>query len=190
MDVDIDFADRNDILNVIKHIPASLVDGRMHKTGIYCQEIPINPLTGNSAIDYKQAGDRGYFKIDLLNVNFYKDVRDENHLIELMNTEPLWDLLKQSEFVDLLFQLSGHADILKKNCPTSVEQLAAVLAMIRPAKIHLVGQDWNTILNEVWIKPTNGEYYWKKSHAFSYAIAVIIHMNLLCDHLSGSSTAP
>jgi hypothetical protein len=186
MDVDLDFADRNKILTIIKHIPAILKDGKRHNTGVYCQEIPVNPLSSNSAIDYKQAEDRGYFKIDFLNVSIYKDIKNEDHLIELMNREPLWELLKQDDFVNLLFHLSGHSDILKKNCPTSLEQLAAVLAIIRPAKRYLIGKDWNTILNEVWIKPTTNEYYWKKSHAFGYAMVVVIHMNLICDQLTSS----
>jgi hypothetical protein len=65
-----------------------------------------------------------------------------------------------------------------------VEQLAAVLAMIRPAKRYLIGKDWNTILNEVWTKPENGEYYFKKAHSFSYAVAVVVHMNLLCEQVN------
>jgi len=65
-----------------------------------------------------------------------------------------------------------------------VEQLAAVLAMIRPAKRHLIGQDWTTIMEEVWTKPTNDEYYFKKAHAVSYAMAVVVHMNLLCEELN------
>jgi len=64
-----------------------------------------------------------------------------------------------------------------------VEQLAAVLAMIRPAKRHLIGQSWDTVMKEVWTKPTNDEYYFKKAHAVSYAMAVIVHMNLLCEQL-------
>jgi hypothetical protein len=65
--------------------------------------------------------------------------------------------------------------------PTSVEQLAAVLAMIRPAKRYLIGKDWETILSEVWIKPENDEFYFKKAHGCSYAMLVIVHMNLLCE---------
>jgi hypothetical protein len=65
-----------------------------------------------------------------------------------------------------------------------VEQLGAVLAMIRPAKRYLIGKDWTTIMNEVWIKPENGEYYFKKAHSISYAMAVVVHMNLLCEKIS------
>jgi DNA polymerase III alpha subunit len=68
--------------------------------------------------------------------------------------------------------------------PRSVEQLAAVLAMIRPAKRYLVGQDWDTVLQEVWTPPSNNDYYFKKSHSISYAMLVVVHMNLLCERFS------
>ena len=68
--------------------------------------------------------------------------------------------------------------------PTSVEQLAAVLAVIRPAKRHLIGKDWNTVMNEVWIKPDSDEYFFKKSHAHAYAVAIVVQMNLICEQIS------
>jgi predicted ABC-type sugar transport system permease subunit len=65
-----------------------------------------------------------------------------------------------------------------------VEQLSAVLAMIRPAKRHLIGQDWTTIMKEVWTKPTGNEYYFKKAHAVAYAVAIVVQMNLVCEQIS------
>lgn len=187
-DVDVDFADRNRALEIIKHVPASIKqdDGtfKKHNTGIYCHTIPINPLTGLSSIDYKEAEERGYFKIDFLNVNVYNGVRDEEHLKRLMETEPIWDLLEQDEFTNLLFHVNGHGKILRSMKPKNLEQLAAVLAMIRPAKKHLIGKDWKDVLNEIWIKPTTDEYYFKKSHAHSYAMAIVVQMNLICEQIS------
>ncbi len=186
-DIDIDFADRTKALEHLKHVTAAIDENntfKKHNTGVYCTSIPHNPFTGLSTIDYKDAEDRGYFKIDFLNVSVYKDIKNEEHLIELMNTEPLWDLLQDDQFVNLLFHLNGHGDVLKKTCPTSVEQLAAVLAMIRPAKRYLIGKDWTTIMSEVWTKPENGEYYFKKAHAIAYAMAVVVQMNLICESIS------
>lgn len=182
MDVDIDFADRELVLSKIKYHYAALSNGKKHNTGIYVSEIPHNPLTNISTINYKEAETRGYFKIDLLNVNIYKDVKDEEHLIKLMNTEPMWELLEYPEFANQVFHINGHSDVLKKLKPRSVEQLAAVLALIRPAKKHLVNESWDTINEKVWQKPDNQEYYFKRSHATSYAMAVVVHMNLLCEN--------
>lgn len=186
-DIDIDFPDRRAVLDIIEHIPAAINENgtfKKHNTGVYCHSIPYNPLTDTASIEYKEAETRGYFKIDFLNVNVYKDVKDEAHLIQLMNTEPLWDLLEQDEFVDLLFHVNGHGSILRQMKPTSILELAAVLAIIRPAKRYLIGQDWDTVMNEVWVKPTNNEYYFKKSHAVSYASAIVVQMNLICEKLS------
>ena len=183
-DIDIDFADRSIVLSTLKHRVAKLDTGKKHNTGIYATEIPHNPIDNISTIEHKAAEERGYFKLDFLNVSIYKDVRNEAHLEELMNKEPLWELLEHQEFVDQVFHLSGHSELLKKLKPTNVEQLAAALAIIRPAKRHLADETWTTILKEVWTKPEDGAYYFKKAHAVSYAVAVVVHMNLLVEQLN------
>jgi DNA polymerase III alpha subunit len=183
-DIDIDFADRDVVLSKIQHRVAKLNTGKKHNTGVYATEIPHNPVDNLSTIEHKTAEERGYFKLDFLNVSIYKDVRDETHLQELMEKEPLWQLLEHKDFVDKVFHLSGHDSLLKQLKPTSVLQLAATLAIIRPAKRHLADRSWNEISKEVWQKPTNGEYYFKKAHAFAYAMSVVVHMNLLCEELS------
>jgi hypothetical protein len=68
--------------------------------------------------------------------------------------------------------------------PTSIEQLAAVLAMIRPAKRYLIGKDWSDVMNEVWLRPEGDEYFFKKSHATAYAVAIVVQMNLICESIS------
>jgi hypothetical protein len=186
-DIDIDFLDRDQAVKLFKHIPASRKDGAKlvkHNTGVYLHEVPVDAVTGLCSVPYEQAEEQELFKIDFLNVSIYKGVRDEEHLVQLMNQEPLWDLLEQNEFVDLLFHLNGHGDILRKTCPTSVEQLSAVLAMIRPAKRYLIGKPWTTIMTEVWTKPETGDYYFKKSHATAYAVAIVVQMNLICEQIS------
>jgi hypothetical protein len=183
-DIDIDFANRDVILSKIEHRVAKLDTGKKHNTGVYVTEAPHNPVDNLCTIDHKTADDRGYFKLDFLNVSIYKDVKNEAHLQELMEREPIWQLLEHKDFVDKVFHLSGHDSLLKQLKPTSVQQLAATLAIIRPAKRHLADKDWNEILNEVWVKPTNGEYYFKKAHAVSYAMAVVVHINLLCEQLN------
>ena len=187
-DIDIDFADRDQALKHIKHIPAAIKDTngtfKKHNTGVYCTPIPYNPVNNLSNIDYKEAEERGYFKLDFLNVSIYKNVRDEEHLKTLMETEPLWDLLEQDDFSNLLFHVNGHGSILRQMKPTSILQLAAVLAMIRPAKRHLIGMDWTTVMTTIWTKPEDGEYYFKKAHAVAYAMAVVVQMNLICEGIS------
>ena len=184
-DIDIDFGDRDIVLSKIQHRVAKLNTGKKHNTGVYVTECPHNPMNNLSTIDYKTAEDRGYFKLDFLNVSIYKDVRDEEHLKELMNREPIWELLKHHEFCSQVFHLSGNEELVKTLEPSSIKQLAAVLAIIRPSKRYLAKDaDWDRINREVWNKPEDGSYYFKKAHAFSYAMACVVHMNLICEQLS------
>lgn len=191
MDIDIDFGNRDAALQILKHIPASRVDdGKLvkHNTGIYFHQVPVNAVSGLCSVPFNEAEAIGYFKIDFLNLTLYKDIKSEDHLNSLMNTEPLWELLEDSSFSDSLSHVNGHSDILKKMKPKSVQELAAVLAMIRPAKRHLVGKDWKTVLEEVWKKPENNEYFFKKSHSIAYAVAIVVQMNLLCEKLEETVT--
>jgi DNA polymerase III alpha subunit len=141
-------------------------------------------MTGISTIDYREAEDRGYFKIDFLNVSVYEGVKSKEHLTKLLETEPLWDLLLEDEFVNKLFHVNGHGSILRQMKPTSIEQLASVLAMIRPAKRYLIGKDWTTVMTEIWTKPENEEYYFKKAHAVAYAHVIVVQMNLIIEQLT------
>ena len=183
-DIDIDFADRNIILNKIQHRVAKLSTGKKHNTGVYVTEIPHNPFNELATIEHKTAEERGYFKLDFLNVSIYKNVRDETHLQELMEKEPLWELLEHKDFSEKVFHLNGHSSLLKLLKPNSVEQLAATLAIIRPAKRHLANESWEMIMKGVWTKPTDGAYYFKKAHAVSYAMACVVHMNLICEEIN------
>ena len=189
-DIDLDFFDRDKVLENLKHIPASRLDKnemKKHNTGVYFHNAPKNPYTGNCTIDLKVADDRGYFKIDMLNVHIYEKVKNEEHLNILLQKEPIWELLTEPDFSNKLFHVAEHSSILQKMQPKSIEQLAAVLAIIRPAKRHLLGQTWEKVIKEVWIKPSDGSYYFKKAHAVAYAHAIVVHMNLLCEELTSVS---
>lgn len=183
-DIDIDFADRQQALDLFKHVPAKLKQ-RKHNTGVYFHRVPSNPFTNTCTVEHTDADDMGFFKLDLLNLSIYKGVKDYDHLDQLMQKEPMWELLEHEEFVTQLFHLSGNHEICQKLKPRSVEQLAAVLAIIRPSKRYLQTADWATIEREVWTKPRNDNkaYYFKKAHAVSYAMVVVLHMNLLCEQL-------
>ena len=186
-DIDIDFVDRDKALTLFKHVGASRMDENKlvkHNTGVYFHEVPVDAPSGLCAVPYDKAEEEGYFKIDFLNVGIYSGVRDEEHLKQLMETEPLWDLLEQDDFVNLLFHVNGHGSILREMKPKCISELAAVLAMIRPAKRHLIGKTWKEVIAEVWTKPANNEYYFKKSHAVAYATAVVVQMNLICEQVS------
>lgn len=181
-DIDIDLADRDQLLRLIRHVPAMQIDNRSrkvkHNTGVYFHDVPVDPYTGTCTLDYKTAEDLGYFKIDLLNVGIYQDVKDPDHLTRLADAEPDWTLLDYPEIVQQLFHIHSYSDLVKKMRPRSIEQLAMVLAVIRPGKRHLVGRSWEDIEKQVWEKSDEG-YSFKRSHALGYALAIVVQLNLL-----------
>jgi hypothetical protein len=182
VDIDIDFGNREDILKFIKHVPASIHrDGTIvkHNTGVYVNPIPTNPFTGLSNIDYETAEDLGYMKLDLLNNSIYNLVKDNKHLDDLCSRTPPWEKLKDKEFCAKLVHVGNHYDIIQQHFPDTIDKLAMVLALIRPAKRYLIGKSWKEISQEIWVKPTDNSYYFKRSHSYSYALLVIVHMNLL-----------
>jgi len=185
-DIDIDFADRTQALDKLKHISATLDSGKKHNTGIYVQSIPYNPITNLSTLEYKQAEDRGYFKIDFLNVNVYEGVKNKEHLAQLLDQEPLWDLLEQKEFCDMIFHVNGYHSLIAELKPRSIEELAMFLALLRPGKKHLVPvckeKGFQAIEHEIWTKTE--EYSFKKSHSIGYAHAIVVQMNLICERIS------
>ncbi len=183
-DIDIDFADRDKALKGLRYITASrLQDNELikHNVGVYFQDIPIDPYSDLASIPYKEAKERNYFKLDFLNVNIYKGVTSNEALDRYVESEPVWELLESEEIVNELFQLNGHFKVIDKIKPKSVEDLAICIAMIRPAKAYLIDKPMDTIRKEIWTKPANGEYYFKKSHSLSYAMAISVQLQLLVE---------
>jgi DNA polymerase III alpha subunit len=186
-DIDIDFAHREKALEFLPHTPASIIKNdkiTKHNTGVYFHAAPTDPITGLCSISYEQAEDRGMFKIDMLNVSVYDQVKDEEHLLTLMHRPLDWHIFEQHDFVSKLFHLGNHAELVGKLKPKSVEDLAMILALIRPGKKYLqhlcLTSGFASIANDIWTQ-TADEYVFRKSHAISYAVLVVVHANLLID---------
>jgi hypothetical protein len=181
-DIDIDFGNRDEILKLIHHTPAAMrkvSPMRKHATGVHVTEVPYDPVYDMASIDYAEAERRDYFKLDLLNVHVYNQVRDERHLIELMR-DPDWSRLKNRDFVEKLIHLGNQYNALRSmpEPVDSIPRLAMFLALIRPGKKHLQGKLWKEVANTVWDKGNDG-YVFKRSHSIAYAHLVVVHMNLL-----------
>ncbi len=184
-DIDIDFGNRDEILKHIKHTPAAMRKInpiRKHASGIHVTDVPYDSLNDMANIDYSEAEKRGYFKLDLLNVHIYSKVKSEEHLIELMR-EPDWNMLKDRQTVEKLIHLSNHYQSMQRMPEPidSIPRLAMFLAVIRPAKKHLIGKPWKTVAESVWEKESD-DYHFKKSHSIAYANLVVVHMNLLSEN--------
>lgn len=187
-DIDIDFADRERALQTMPGVAASMTEHgvtKKHNTGVYYTKIPVDPTTGISTIDYKTAEDRGYFKLDLLNVAVYQKIKNEEHLNKLMKQEPLWELLwKSKEFCEQVIHVGNYYDLINKMKPNSIPRMAMLLSIIRPGKAHLQNKSWKDVAEDVWKKPDGDAYYFKKAHAVAYAHLVAVHINLLCEEYS------
>ena len=185
-DIDIDFADRDLILKLIRHTPArQVVQGqvRRHNSGVYVTDIPQDPINACAAIDYEQAEQRGYFKIDFLNMNVYKLVQGPKHYQEMLAATPPWDRLWQdTNWSKQLVHVGNYTDLLKNMRPSTIPQMAAFISIIRPGKAHLQNQSWADVFATVWDGDDSQGYTFKKSHAVSYAALVALHMNLLDNH--------
>jgi hypothetical protein len=186
-DIDIDFGDRTQALNLLKHTPASILrDGQLikHNTGVYPTKIPVDPFTEQASIDYEAAEARGYMKLDFLNVSLYTQISSEAHLTELIAQEPEWDRLYDPEFCARLIHIGNHYKTLIQmpEVLNSIPRLMMFLAVIRPAKRHLIGLPWKEVAKTIWDTPSDGSYGFKQSHSCAYAHLVVVNMNLLTNN--------
>lgn len=184
-DIDLDFADRNKMLELIQHIPASMWrDGELQKhiSGVYATRVPVDPATGICSIDHRTAEQLGYFKLDFLNVSVYSLVQSPEHLDQLLAQEPPWHRLQQREFFEQIVHVNNHWKLMQRMPEPidSIPRMMMFLAVIRPGKRHLAGKPWATVAQTVWDRDNSKEgYSFRKSHAAAYAHLVGIHMNLI-----------
>jgi hypothetical protein len=185
-DIDIDFSDRSQALSLLDHTPASINrDDKWiaHNTGVYVTDVPVDPFTGRASLDYEVAEERGYIKLDFLNVSLYTQIKNDAHLTELIDQEPEWDRLYDPEFCSKLIHIGNHYKTLIKmpEAVNSIPRMAMFLSVIRPAKRHLIGLPWAEVARTVWEKSSDGSYGFKKSHGVAYSHLVCVHMNLLTE---------
>ena len=179
-DIDIDFADRETALRLIQHIPARQSNGRKHNSGIYVTDIPADPVNQCAAIDYEDAEQRGYFKLDFLNMSVYQLIRDPAHYEATFTTSPPWERLwTDHAWASQLVHVGNYTDLLRVMKPDSIPRMAAFISIIRPGKAHLQTRPWEEVFASVWDGDDSQGYTFKKSHAVSYAALVALHMNLL-----------
>ena len=179
-DIDLDFANREDVLKLIQHTPARLSNGRRHNSGVYVTNIPRDPVNNCAALDYETAEARGYFKIDFLNMSVYQLVKDPAHYEQMSTTTPPWErLCTDREWARQLVHVGNYTDLLVNMRPDSIPRMAAFISIIRPGKAHLQTRPWTEVFASVWDGDDSQGYTFKKAHAISYAALVTLHMNLI-----------
>lgn len=189
-DIDIDVPNRDAVLQLIQHVPAQQSTGRRHNSGIYVTDIPQDAVNGHAALDYESAEQRGYFKIDLLNMSVYNLVQSPEHYEALLAQEPNWQrLCTDTAWTSQLVHVGNYVDLLKIMKPDSIPRMAAFISIIRPGKAHLQRRPWDQVFAEVWNGDASRGFVFKKSHAVSYAMLVSLHMNLLNDNSQNATSS-
>lgn len=187
MDIDIDTPSSFSPTTFFNAVRASMVrDDQLkpHPCGVYFQNIPQDRITGLAAIPFQEAEQLGYFKIDFLHLSLLDYFDNKQQIRTLLAKQPNWNLLTDDNVIPKLFQLHQHGFLLKKVRPKSILELADTIALIRPAKQHLVEQyvhtvDKTEIRKLLYKKPDNRQYYYKYSHALSYAHNVVLQLHLI-----------
>jgi hypothetical protein len=182
-DIDIDLADREQLLKLIKATPArQLHQGqvRRHNSGVYVTDIPVDPVNACAAIDYETAEQLGYFKIDLLNMTVYQLIQSPEHYKQVLEQDPPWSRLwTDPEWSAQLAHIGNYTELLRSMRPDSIPRMAAFISIIRPGKAHLQNQPWDQVFRSVWDGDSSRGFVFKQSHAISYAALVALHMNLI-----------
>lgn len=182
-DIDIDLANRDQLLQLIQATPArQLHQGqvRRHNSGVYVTDIPYDPVNACAAMDYETAEQLGYFKIDLLNMTVYQLIRDPDHYEQLLEQEPPWHRLwTDPEWARQLVHIGNYTELINSMRPDSIPRMAAFISIIRPGKAHLQNKPWSTVFESVWDGNDSRGFVFKHAHALGYAALVSLHMNLL-----------
>ncbi len=193
-DVDIDVNDRTRAASLFPDaiVASQVQNGKLvpHNSGLYFQNVPTDPISGISSFPYDRAEEEGYFKVDLLPNHVYDLVESNEELEELLAASVDWKWFTDKRFynnVNTKYRLTHLSKYHKLACqypPGSVEDVAALIALIRPRKKYLKGKPWCDIKDLIWEK-TDGEegYFFKKSHAVAFALLVILHAQIIARKL-------
>ena len=153
-----------------------------HPCGVYPQKIAKDPVSNLSAIPYNLAEELGYIKVDFLHLVIYDKFSSRQEILELLELEPDWTLMLAPSVVSKLFQLANHFETVSKIKPKSTEELADVIALIRPGKKSLIGlylKDRESCRRLLYAKGDDEEFSFKKSHAISYALVIQLQLHLI-----------
>jgi hypothetical protein len=190
MDIDIDIRKDTRLLAIFKDEKdsprltlASMVvndDLRQHNSGAYFQNIAKDPFTQLAAIPYKEAEELDYFKIDFLHISPLDDFESNQELVELANKEPNWKLLEHKYIVNKLWQIGNHFDIVSQVKPTSLMEIADIIALSKPNKRILLDKylrNREFTRKELYTRREKKDM--RKSHVIPYAQIVVAQMNLI-----------
>jgi len=188
-DIDIDIPIGTDLRRLFPTaIPASRVDKDelvKHPCGHYFENIAVDALTGLAAIPHKEAAELGFTKVDFLHLSLLGEFKTKNEFRRACRKKPDWSLLERMDIVSQLFQIKNHYDLIQKISPKSIQELADIVALIRPDKRYLLN---DYIRNKEKVRPMlyrshdDDKSAFRKGHALSYAVTIVAQLNLLSNN--------
>ena len=132
------------------------------------------------SLDYETAEQRGYFKLDFLNMSVYQLIQNPAHYQQMLDQTPPWSRLwADREWASKLVHIGNYTDLLKAMRPDSIPRMAAFISIIRPGKAHLQTRPWDEVFSSVWDGDDSQGFVFKKAHSISYSVLVALHMNLI-----------
>lgn len=187
-DIDIDVADRAHALSGLSYVKGSMLQDqelRKHPTGIFFQNMPVDPVTGLAVFPSGKKSDdmaeqMGFYKVDIIPNTAYQYVRDPEHLQKLLDQPTDWSLFTREDVVKQLQHINSHFDIIDAYEPSSIEDLACLIAIIRPGKKHLIGLGWDEVHSQIWLRDDT-QYTFKKSHAVAFAMMITVQLKSLIE---------
>lgn len=153
-----------------------------HPSGYYLETVPVDPITGLCSFDSSYGDSAGFQKVDLLSNSSYDMFESKEEVLKYAEMEPEWDLLLEEDVVQSLPHLAKHIDLLTRIQPRSIHDLADTLALIRPGKSHLIDsymKNKERVRKKLYKR--SKDHYFKKSHAYSYAMMIICVLNKISE---------
>lgn len=153
-----------------------------HPSGINLDDIPVDLETGLAAIEHKEAAALGFNVVDILTNTSYDRFSSKRDVLNMIEQEPNWRLLESREFVSKLPHIGNHFDVVSLVQPRSIDDLADILALIRPGKRNLLEsytKNKHSVRLQLYRRSANGQAYFKKAHSYSYALMIVAIINKL-----------
>lgn len=148
-----------------------------HPSAVYLEDVPVDSVTGNCAFDYEFGDSLGFMKVDLLNNSAYSKFTSKDEVLRAVENFDDWRSFDDPDIVANLPHLGKHVETVRRIKPRSINDLADVLALIRPGKKHLLEaylkNPEKVRSRSLYTRASNGMMYFKKSHAVSYAMMIV-----------------
>lgn len=151
-----------------------------HPSCFYLQDVPVDPISECAAFHYEEDFCKELIKVDLLVNRSYENIRSKEDLLRFAETEPDWDMLLDEDVVTKLPHIGKYYWLVSQIKPNCIEDLADTIALIRPGKSHLIEnylKNKKSVKRFLYKRSANEQAYFKKSHAISYALMIVVVMN-------------